>query len=336
MRSNKIVLLGLVAVFGVALVLLARQIVTTLQTPPEKKVAVAEKRRPFDNRRNSDEKEFSTFAKTDSSAEFTLPQEVLDVPVRPMFALSGASKKAVYDLRKEAVKASPFARAGYEPSAAVFGGIESYKPWIAADLCKDEYTHTHKTKGPSEETRFINNPTMLVALEYPFVFSGRDAAWCTRADANVLPQKITYDGPRREITVTYQALPFLASKNGTFYAFNGVNARDLGYPYVYLDLGRSTYFPVFTNEPNISNEAVEMQNYIHVGFSCGAKGGCNNGSPRQPMLEFTEDLSASRYPNGRELYLKLWRHRPDSVEDPADIVERIILLNPEENSVINK
>jgi hypothetical protein len=54
------------------------------------------------------------------------------------------------------------------------------------------------------------------------------------------------------------------------------------------------------------------------------------------MLEFTEDLSASRYPNGRELYLKLWRHRPDSVEDPADIVERIILLNPEENSVINK
>ena len=330
MRGNKLVLLGLVGLFVLALGLLVRQIVQTAHADPSKKVTTAQQVKSRHTFPGSEEKQDAP------AKEYLLLQEVRDVPVRPMFALSGASKKAVYDLRKEAVKASPFAREGYEPSAAVFGGITSYKPWIAADLCKDVATNLHKTKGPSEETRFINNPTALIALEYPFVFNGRGAAWCTRADANTLIQKITYDGPRKEIIVTYLGLPFLASKNGTFYAFNGINARDLGYPYVYLDVARSTYFPVFTSEPNISNEVVEIQNYIHVGFSCGAKGGCNNGSPRQPMLEFTEDPSASRYPNGREMYLKLWRSRPESADDPADIVERIIILNADENSVINK
>lgn len=259
--------------------------------------------------------------------EITLPAGSFDVPVRPVVPLSGVSKRTVYKLRQEAVAASPFAYDGYEPSDAVFGAIVSGKPWIEADLCADRFTQHHKTKGPSEETRFINNPTALIALEYPFMFRQDGAEWCSRADANNIIQKITYDGDQREITVTYLALPFQVSKNNTFYAFNGLNARDLGYPYMFVDMRRSTYYPVFLHADNASTQVVQIQNYIHLGSSCGVSGGCNNGSPRQAFFEFAEDPLGDTYPTPREIYIKLWKNEPASPDDPADMTERIVILN---------
>ncbi|MBP5404138.1 MAG: hypothetical protein J6Y17_03510 [Elusimicrobiaceae bacterium] len=246
----------------------------------------------------------------------------LSVEVRPLVALSGVSKQKVFALRKQAVASSPFARQNYEPSSEVFGGIVSGKPWMAATACSDPKTRKHYTQGLSEETRFINNPTALVMLEMPFVFPS-NANWCTREDANLLPHKITYDALRGEITLTYLALPFQTRKDNTFYAFNGLNARDLGYPYIYVDPNRSTYLVEFLNKDNVSTEVVKLQNYLHVGPSCGARGGCNNGSPRQPMLEFHEDISPDS--NGKEIYIKLWKEKPNNVNDTADIVERIII-----------
>lgn len=250
--------------------------------------------------------------------------------VRPLVALSGASKEDVFKLRKEAVAASPFAREGYEPSEEVFGQIVSGKPWIAANACSTARTHQNYTQGPSEETRFINNPTALIAVEHPFSYR-RDADWCTKADHNLLMQQITYDKLNREITVTYLNFPFPTYERDTFYDFNGVNARDLGYPYMYVDLQRSTYKLAFLNPSNASTEVAQLQNFIHVGGSCGVKGGCNNGSPRQPMLEFHEDPTAST--QDREIYIKLWKEKPASVEDDADIVEHIIIQGePEQNA----
>lgn len=256
-----------------------------------------------------------------SQREF-FKEEDSSVTVRPLIALSGASKQQVFELRKQAVASSPFARVDYEPSAEVFGQIVDGKPWMAAIACSDPQTRKHYTQGPSEETRFINNPTALVMLEMPFVFPS-NASWCTREDANLMLQKITYDDSLGEITITYLDLPFQTRKDKTFYAFNGLNARDLGYPYMYVDPSRSTYNLEFLNKDNVSTEVVKLQNYLHVGPSCGARGGCNNGSPRQPMLEFHEDVSPDAH--GKEIYIKLWKEKPDSVNDPADMVERIII-----------
>ncbi len=247
--------------------------------------------------------------------------------VRPLVALSGASKQQVFELRKQAVASSPFARADYEPSAEVFGQIVDGKPWMAATSCSNPKTRKHYTQGPSEETRFINNPTALVMLEMPFVFPS-NASWCTQEEANLIPQKITHDDERGEITVTYLDLPFQTRKDKIFYAFNGLNARDLGYPYMYVDSARSTYNLEFLNKDNASTEVVKLQNYLHVGPSCGAKGGCNNGSPRQPMLEFHEDMSPEAH--GGEIYIKLWKEKPEHVNAPADMVERIIIGTPVE------
>ena len=254
-----------------------------------------------------------------------LPSYVKEIPVRAPVALSGASWQTVFDLRKKAVAQSPFAQENYRPLKAVFGSIVSGKPWYALTLCRGR-DHA-QTKGPSEETRFINNPTALVAVE-PFVVfpTARQYAWCLQDDYNALMQKITFDGKRKEITVTYLDLPLEPQENAHYahYDLNGLNARDLGYPFVYVDMQRSTYKISFLHDSNASTDVYEFRNFLHVGGSCGVAGGCNNGSPYQPEMEFDKPEQNATEP--REIYLKLWKERPQSAQQTPDIVERIIIL----------
>ena len=140
----------------------------------------------------------------------------------------------------------------------------------------------------------------------------------------MLPKKITYNGLKKEISVTYERLPFVTNGNHAFYTFNGLNARDLGYKYAYVDKKQSTYEPEFTESDNISNTVIEFRNYIHVGGSCKHSQGCNNGSPRQSYLEFKENLSGN-IDKESEIYIKLWKEMPSSPSAKPDIVEKIIL-----------
>ena len=126
------------------------------------------------------------------------------------------------------------------------------------------------------------------------------------------------------IIVKYYHLPFTTNNNPSFYMFNGVNARDLGYKYAYLDKKKSTYDVDFISSDNLSTGIQEFQNFIHLGSSCGHEGGCNNGSPRQHFLEFKSNETSYNYEN-RYIQIKLWKNKPKSPEDPADITERIIL-----------
>lgn len=240
-------------------------------------------------------------------------------------SLSGKSKKEIYDIRKDYVRSSIFANEDYEPSEEVFGQIESGKPWISANVCKDPKTHNMRTTGASEESRFIVNPNVLVALEYPFSYSNYpDEDWCADDTINMLPEILEYDGYKKEIKVYYRRLPFSTNDDFSFYQFNGLNARDLGYRYAYVDMAKSSFKPVFTDSDNIGTRAVEFRNFLHLGGSCGVEGGCNNGSPRQTYLEFKQSETDYSYSNG-EIYIKLWRKEPSSVEDEADIVEKIII-----------
>ena len=126
------------------------------------------------------------------------------------------------------------------------------------------------------------------------------------------------------IIVKYYHLPFTTNNNPSFYTFNGVNARDLGYKYAYLDKKKSTYDVDFISSDNLSTGIQEFQNFIHLGSSCRHEGGCNNGSPRQHFLEFKSNETSYNYEN-RYIQIKLWKNKPKSPEDPADITERIIL-----------
>ena len=239
-------------------------------------------------------------------------------------ALSGKNRDEIFNIRKKYVSKSIFARDDYEPSDSVFGQIEDGKPWISCNICNDPETHISVIDGVSEETRFTLNPTILVSIEYPFLFnSNPNDKWCTSDINNMIPQNVKYDGAKKEITVTYKKLPFKNFDND-FYQFNGINARDLGYEYAFVDMSKSTVPIKFSNSNNISNEVIQFQNYIHVGGSCKHEGGCNNGSPRQEKLQFIQPDTDYSNDNG-EIYIKLWKNYPNSSNDEPDIAEKIVI-----------
>ena len=238
-------------------------------------------------------------------------------------SLSYKSKNEIYKMRKQYVSESIFNNSDYELSDAVFGQIENKKPWMTINPCEKPEESQHGITGPSEEGRWIANPAMLVAVEYPFFLSNdHDYNWCNSEEASLIPKKITYTPKDNIITVVYRSLPIVI-QNNSFYTFNGVNARDFGYKYAYLDKNKSTYKLDFLSSDNISNEVITFQNFIHLGSSCGHAGGCNNGSPRQPKLEFTYKSDKYTHKNA-VIYLKLWKKQPQSVNEPADIIEKII------------
>lgn len=239
--------------------------------------------------------------------------------------LSGKTKEEIYALRKRYVEDSLFANQNYEPSDEVYGQIESGKPWISQNVCKDTETHTMRTSGISEEARFIVNPNILVALEYPFSYSNYPSEeWCADNTVNMVSDGFLYDGDKNEIKVYYKRLPFPTNDDFSFYQFNGLNARDLGYRYAYVDMTKSSFKPVFTDSDNIGNRVIEFQNFLHTGGSCGVDGGCNNGSPRQSYLEFKQ-ASTNYSDSDGVIYIKLWKRYPLSVDSPADIIEKIII-----------
>lgn len=246
--------------------------------------------------------------------------------VNSLVYLSGKSKSDIYRLRRKYVAQSLFAKPNYQPSEEVFGGIVDGKPWIDANPCSIGSSRRQGTNSFSEESRFITNPNMLVAIEYPFSFSNQPSNWCEDSINQLVPKEINYSKENNEIIVVYNQLPFMAPVgNKWFYVFNGLNARDLGYKYAYVDNSKSTYKPHYTDSTNISNSVIEFQNYIHLGGSCGYESGCNNGSPRQTYLEFQDNFTEYKY-KYREIYIKLWKNRPASKNSPADITERIVLI----------
>lgn len=250
---------------------------------------------------------------------------VINIPVNEPTELSYKTKDEIYELRKHFFDLSIFKNSKYKPSEEVFGEIESSKPWVANDVCKDEETNMVKIDGPSEESRFINNPALLVAIEYPFYFSRYPSiSWCTDRSTTLIPSEISYNGELKEIDVTYDKLPFTTQGNDSFYMFNGLNARDLGYKWAYIDLSKTTYDIDFSEEENISNQVIEFQNFLHLGGSCRHESGCNNGSPRQSFLEFKNNNDTYEYSN-KEIYIKLWKNKPSSPLDVPDITEKIIL-----------
>ncbi len=266
--------------------------------------------------------------KTENNIEPTVEDDknLIEIPINSPTELSYKLKENIYAERIYYVQHSIFRSSSYSPTDAIFGNIVSGKPWMANDICKDWQTKASKIDGPSEEARFINNPAILVAIEYPFSFSNfKDKSWCTDPTSTMMPQKVTYEKLKKEISVYYKRLPFETENNHSFYTFNGLNARDLGYKYAYIDPLKSTYDKlIFQNEPNMSNEIVRFENFIHLGSSCQVPGGCNNGSPRQPYLEFKQKNTNYTQKNG-EIYIKLWRYKPSSPSKKADITERIII-----------
>ncbi len=257
-----------------------------------------------------------------SNAEFSSKDDV-SIYVQAPISLNGKSKQEIYNIRKQAVENSIFRNSNYTLSDEVFGQIEDYKPWISMNVCYID--NKADVTGPSEEARFILNPAILVAVEYVYGAYCKEGGYVPSLQA----KSVKYSKVRNELTVVYEKLPNETLSNSTEYSFNGINARDLGYKYAYIDKSQSTYDLIFTDkDTNISTTIAQFKDFLHTGGSCRHDGGCTNGSPHQPMLDFENSHAKNiPYKQNKVIYIKLWKQMPNTLQDKPDIAERIIIEN---------
>ena len=140
------------------------------------------------------------------------------IPVNGTTALSYKSKQEVFEARKKYVSESLFAYPGYEPSDKVFGQIEDGKPWISISMGRKN--GISETDGLSEESRFINNPSLLVAADYSHITMSADERYNY---LNAMPSSIKYNKEENLIEVIYPNMHIRGN-----YDLNGLNARDVG------------------------------------------------------------------------------------------------------------
>lgn len=257
---------------------------------------------------------------TAAKARNVFPQEEILAQVsmgpNPMVELDGMNKEVLYALRRQYVYQYPqLAPVEYWPTDAIFGQAESGRPWWGI-LGLSYYGPGKKgIEGPSEESRFILNPYILVGLDAP------NAIVCQGCPPPVasypFPKGVVWE--RRNVARAYYDVgSYWATmrKYGHSDAFKqtmtliAYNARDFGYNFLAVDMAQSSNVLPF---PATSAPA-EIRQYIHRGGSCGYQGGCNNMSPHQPELEMPlKALPATAY-------IKLWRTQPANIQAAPDFV----------------
>ena len=252
--------------------------------------------------------------------------EIYSFPINPPRELDFLDKNEIFRIRNEMIKNYPiFFQGNYQAeTSSVFRQIENGKPWwgLKGLLC---YGNGQLSiEGESDESRFIDNPFLLVSMEegHALVLTDSDG-YCPLSYPE--PTDISFDSGTMTFKVDYnvsaheRVIENIAQDNNIrspkmTYSFNGRNAIDFGVPYVYAETSQNIHF---LSGKNLKTTPYRFRDFIHVGGSCGYPGGCNNGSPHQAETDFQID----DYP--AYIRFKLWRKEPQSSDDPADLIYEI-------------
>ena len=264
----------------------------------------------------------------------TLPSEpekervITEISIMPLTSYNEKTKEEIFEIRKEFVRNSIFKNTEYTPSEYALGQIESNKPWISTNVCNTD--GRANIEGDSEESRFLNNPSVLVAFDFPYNFNlASNKPECNDPKNNLMPIQVEYEESEKILTVKFEDLSFETPKNKNYlYQLKAINAVDFGYKYAYIDKTKSDFdeYLYFTEENNITNQITELKDFIHLGNSCGIEGGCNNGSPNQPMLQFKLYPYENRPNKDAVIYIKFWKEMPQNSNASPDFVEKIIIV----------
>lgn len=253
----------------------------------------------------------------------------LDLPINPMVDLNFKSSGEIMTLRKKLVSDFPeMLKQHYNPSRTVFGQIQSGKPWWGIIGCTVYGSGKKSIIGPSEETRFLLNPYLLVgAASWSNEIWDKDKLTRRELESDDfpfcwMPSILRYYPSKKIIQVAYEVSKynqglkkydrFVIDKAPIIdFGLIAYNARDFGYNYLYVPCHKCK---------NIKNtieikEATKINQYIHSGGSSGYPGGSNNMSPKQKELDhfLVESLPA-------QVMVKLWRQKPSSLSQKPDLV----------------
>lgn len=257
----------------------------------------------------------------------------IEIVLNPPQEFDGLSRESVYDLRREAVSQYPaLLAADYTPSEVVFGQIVDGLPWWGMAGQWYHGNGERSIEGPSEESRFILNPYLLLHAEmYGFSYYGGygrlewdparvDEAALAQDEFPFIPApdslrwyaeearaELHYDiSGFLETLNVYLVTPLTVERDGWFDLIP-YNARDLNLNWAAIDWAASENI----DDKERSEEAAALPHFIHHGSSCAYPGGCNNMSPAFAPLD---DLRLVALP--ARLTVKLWQDRPQAASDP--------------------
>lgn len=233
----------------------------------------------------------------------------------------------IFSVRRKMLKKYPIFFSGtYDPkTSTVFSRVEDGKPWWGVKGLVCYGSGPLSTEGVSEETRFIDNPFLLIGVQETgfFRLQGDKKGNCPVIYPK--PSHLTFNDQTRTFSVTYSVSNYLkdfdrlAKKNkkdtpNIILTFNGQNAIDFGVPYIFASQSHNIDF---TANENVSVSPRLLQDFVHVDNNCGIEGGCNDGGPDQMPLQFR----VSKYP--ADITFKLWKKKPESAADAPFLIYKI-------------
>lgn len=256
------------------------------------------------------------------------PNEKMEkLVINPLSVYTGKTKNDILKIREGFVKTSMFNNANYAPDQKVFGLIADKKPWWGIDyiICTDKNTPVNKRgNGLSEESRYINNPNLLVGVQMSksFIKTADLKDFCSDRSLLFIPESINYDKENKLIIVKYKGSKNILkkmNKRGIEYILVGLNAKDFGYEWVYANNYNNILFaPRSLDEKMVNKKPQMFYDSVRLGHACGIEGGCNNTSPYQPNMTFMfKNLPAN-------MTLSLWKNKPIFKNQPADIYLKMI------------
>jgi len=256
--------------------------------------------------------------------------ESISVAINPPANLNFQSKAEILARREKYLQQNhALLQDKYKPSPSVFHLIEDKKPWWGMHGAFIWGPGPHSIDGPAEESRFILNPLLLVGANPNTALIWQDSKIC-QADLDDpsfplcwLPTALTYFPGLALAQVTYPVSEFnhqvklrhdklrfnpMLLKINSF-AVTAYNARDFGYQYIYVDIGKSINIinTIGCNSP------VFIKQMIHCGNSSKYPGGCNNMSPAMPEID---RFAITNLPARACAYL--WKNKPSSIQQTPD------------------
>ena len=247
--------------------------------------------------------------------------------VNPLSSYTGKTKEEILNIRKQFVKISLFNSDAYEPNKKVFGNIADKKPWWGIDYisCSDPNIPVNARKnGNSEESRYINNPNLLIGITMSksYIKNKELQNFCGDKSLLFIPNNIYYDKSNKLIIVKYSKSENYAKKiNNRFVEFLlvGLNARDFGYEWIYVNNSNNIRFlPYELDKLMVNDKPQKLFDFIHLGNACQIEGGCNNVSPYQPALAFSIKNTPA------DMTISLWKNKPLFKNQPADMYLKMI------------
>ena len=224
------------------------------------------------------------FRHTERQLRLSSPEVLTEeIPLAEPVELDFESRTQILKLRRRAVLGHRrLLRRGYLPSAAVVGEIEDGRPWWGIDGIYGRGAGLRSIEGPSEESRFLLNPFLLVGLQEPLavVLRGKPQPLYPRPDR--LRWRL---GRRPSVRVSYDVRRYFALSRRLRIDWRAhdsgprdlllaaYNARDLGLNYLYLDPERSR------DVHALHQGAVKIRQWIHRVNSLSTRGAATTPVP---------------------------------------------------------